>query len=154
MGEPRAWTIEELRGGVGEELGRSDWLEVTQERIDAFAEATGDTQWIHTDPKRAAAESPYGATVAHGFLTLALLSPLSGRAYRLAEDIRLRVNYGVNRVRFPAPVIVGTRVRATFRLTAFEEAEWGVGLTVEAVVESEGGEKPCLVAEWLVRAYL
>ena len=154
MAEARVWTVDELRSSVGQELGRSSWREVTQERIDAFSEATGDPQWIHTDPERAAAESPFGATVAHGFLTLSLLSPLAREAYEIAGDVRLRVNYGLNRVRFPAPVLAGAEIRATLRLAGFEEAEWGVQLTVEATVESKDGSKPCLVAEWIVRAYL
>lgn len=153
MSAPRSWSVDELRSAVGQELGRSDWLEVTQERIDAFSDATGDPQWIHTDPVRAAAESPYGATVAHGFLTLSLLSPLARQAYEIAGGFRLRVNYGLNRVRFPAPVVAGSEVRATCRLAAFDEADWGVQLTVEAVVESKGASKPCLAAEWIVRAY-
>ena len=153
MAEPRSWTVEELRSAVGQELGRSDWFEVTQERIAAFAEATGDRQWIHLDAARAAAESPFGAPIAHGFLTLSLLSPLSRAAFEVAGDFRLRVNYGANRVRFPAPVVAGSEIRATFRLTAFDEADWGVQVTVEALVESRGASKPCLAAEWIMRAY-
>ncbi len=153
MPEPRTWTIEELRAAVGEELGQSGWYEISQERIDAFSDATGDPQWIHSDPVRAAAESPFGATVAHGFLTLSLLSPLGREAYEIAGDFKLRVNYGLNRVRFPAPVKAGSRVRATFRLAAFEEADWGVQVTVAATVETEGVAKPCLAAEWIIRAY-
>ncbi len=153
MSEPRNWTLDELRSAVGEELGRSDWLEVTQQRIDAFAETTGDPQWIHTDPARAAAESPFGATVAHGFLTLSLLSPLAREAYRIAGDFSMRVNYGLNRVRFPAPLVAGSRVQATFRLAELREDDWGLQLTIAATVAAEGAAKPCLAAEWIVRAY-
>jgi len=132
---------------AGRELGPTSWLEVTQERIDAFASATGDPQWIHTDPARAA-EGPFGTTIAHGFLTLSLCVPM---LYELLPPSgRLVVNYGVNRVRFPAPVPAGSRVRGRFRVLSVEEAPRGERATIEAVVECEGLDKPACVAELVV----
>lgn len=126
-------------------LGVSDWVTVDQAMIARFAEATGDFQWIHVDPARAA-ESPFGATIAHGFLTLSLLARLSQETYRV-ERLAARLNYGCNSVRFPAPVPVGSRLRARFRLVGVEDAPLGARLTTEAVVEREGGDKPVCVAE-------
>ena len=141
--------IPELRGRVGALLGTSDWLAVEQERIAAFAEATEDRQWIHLDVERAARESPYGTTVAHGYLTLSLLPYLASRSFRV-EGVRTRINYGLNRVRFTAPVPAGRRVRGAFRLVAVEHQSGGrVLVTVEATVEIEGGERPACVAEML-----
>ena len=133
----------------GLELGPSAWLEITQERIDAFAAATDDPQWIHVDPERAAA-GPFGTTIAHGYLTLALLVPLS---YELlaVEDAGLTVNYGLNRVRFPAPLPSGSRVRARFRIEGVEEVAGGTQVTMAATVEREGAEKPVCVAELVFR---
>ena len=129
---------------TGKELGPTEWFEVTQERIDRFAEATDDPQWIHTDPVRAAA-GPFGTTIAHGYLTLSLLPALLGEV--LETGACLAVNYGLNRVRFPAPVPVGSRVRARFEVLAADELADGVQLTVVATVEREGGERPVCVAE-------
>ncbi|HWQ22858.1 MAG TPA: MaoC family dehydratase [Gaiellaceae bacterium] len=132
---------------AGRELGPTSWLEVTQERIDAFASATGDPQWIHTDPARAA-EGPFGTTIAHGFLTLSLCVPM---LYELLPPSgRLVVNYGVNRVRFPAPVPAGSRVRGRFRVLSVEEAPLGERATIEAVVECDREAKPVCVAELVV----
>ena len=139
-----------LREHVGREVAVSDWLEVTQERINLFAEATEDRQWIHTDPERASRESPFGQTIAHGFLTLSLLSEL-GRMAMSVGGVRMGINYGLNRVRFVAPVPAGSRIRGRFKLAALEETKGGVQATWEVTVEREGGNKPSCVAEWLVR---
>ena len=144
--------LEELHALVGQEVSVSEWLEVAQERVGLFAEATGDDQWIHVDVERARRESPFGGPVAHGFLTLALLSKFAAESFRL-EGFRMGVNYGLNRVRFPAPVPVGARIRARFTLAEAREIEGGVQMTWTAAVEVEGGSKPCLAAEWLTRAY-
>lgn len=136
---------------VGQEVGVSEWLEVTQERIDRFAAATGDQQWIHTDPERARAESPFGVTIAHGFLSLSLLSTLAHQAVDLRGDFAHRLNYGLNRVRFTAPVKTGSRIRGRFTLQSVTDVEGGFQITYSATVEIEGSPKPALVAEWLVR---
>ena len=145
-------SVRELAGSVGEEVAESGWLEVSQERIDQFAEATDDRQWIHTDPERAARESPFKQTIAHGFLTLSLLSELMKRAVSVG-GVRMGINYGLNRVRFVAPVPAGARIRGRFKLAAVEEIRGGAQATWEVTVEREGGDKPCCVAEWLVRYY-
>ncbi len=137
---------------LGQELAVSDWVDVTQERIDQFADATDDRQWIHVDPARAAAESPFGATIAHGFLTLSLLGALLRRAIEV-RGIRLAVNYGLNRVRFVAPLPAGSRIRGRFTPVAAHEAGGGIQVTWSVTVEREHGDKPCCVAEWLVRYY-
>lgn len=134
---------------VGLELGPTSWIEVTQERIDAFAAATDDPQWIHTDPERAAA-GPYGTTIAHGFLTLSLCVPMLYEV--LPSSGEMVVNYGVNKVRFPAPVPAGSRVRGRFRVLGVDEAATGVRATIEAIVECVGAEKPVCVAELVVLA--
>jgi acyl dehydratase len=142
-------TIDELRPGL--ELGPSSWLEITQDRIDGFADATDDHQWIHVDPERAA-EGPFGTTIAHGYLTLSLLVPFS---YELlaVEGVKMGINYGLNRVRFPAPVPVGSRLRARFRLEDVSEVDGGVQVTANATVEREGQEKPVCAAELVFRFY-
>jgi acyl dehydratase len=145
-------TLHELQGRVGEELGVSDWITVDQAQIDAFANATGDHQWIHIDPVRAAA-GPFGATVAHGFLTLSLL-PLMGASAFTVQDTRMGVNYGLNRVRFPAPVPVGSRLRGRFKLLRYEPLEGGAQLTTEVTMEREGSTKPVCVAESVARRYV
>ncbi len=129
----------------------SPWVEVTQERIDTFAKAIDDFQWIHVDPSRAR-ESPFGGTIAHGFLTLSLLSHLSERTFSFS-DRRMGVNYGLNRVRFTAPVPSGSRVRARFTLAKYEPLDGGVQVTWNTVVEIEGAGKPALIAEWTGRHY-
>jgi acyl dehydratase len=144
--------VRSIRDYLGKEIGVSGWFEVTQARIDQFAEATSDRQWIHVDPMRAAVEMPSRTTIAHGFLTLSLLSPLLGDAVRL-QGMRMAVNYGLNRVRFVTPVASGSRVRARFTPTAVEDAKDSVQVTWSATVEREHGEKPCCVAEWIVRYY-
>jgi len=142
--------IEELKTLAGEEIGVSDWFEVTQARINAFADATEDHQWIHIDAERAKTASPFGTTIAHGFLTLSLLPELW---FELAGDggYRLTVNYGVNRVRFPAPVPVGSRVRATFRVEEVVEVDGGKHARIAATIEREGETKPVCVAELVFR---
>lgn len=142
----------ELRDRVGQEIAVSPWLEVTQERIDLFARATDDHQWIHVDRERAA-RGPFGGTIAHGFLTLSLLPVLLDSALAFEEEKRMGVNYGLNKLRFVSPVPSGSRVRARFALAAFEELQGGTQLTWKVTVEREGADKPCLVAEWLVRRY-
>jgi acyl dehydratase len=145
-------SIVELEKRVGEEVGVSPWIEITQERIDTFAKAIDDFQWIHVDRERAR-HSPFGGTIAHGFLTLSLLSHLLERTFTFTER-KMGVNYGLNRVRFTAPVPSGSRVRARFTLQKFERlADGGIQVTWNTLVEREGGDKPVLVAEWLGRHY-
>jgi len=144
--------VARLKDWVGKEVALTDWLTVTQERIDTFAAASGDDQWIHVDRERAARESPYGTTVAHGFLTLSLFSYLLREAVEI-QELRLGINYGLNRVRFTGPVPVGSRVRARFRLAAVDDIERGVQTTWNVSVEREGAEKPVLVAEWITRRH-
>lgn len=146
----QAVDIGALGGRLGEEIAVSDWLEVTQDRIKQFAEATEDRQWIHVDADRAATESPFGTTIAHGFLTLSLVSVLARRAMTFGP-MRLAVNYGVNRVRFIAPVPSGARVRGRFSPAALEEIGDALQVTWHIVIEREGGDKPCCVADWIVR---
>jgi acyl dehydratase len=153
MAEPRVFgSLDELRSAVGEQLGTSDWLEIDQKRIDMFAEATGDHQWIHVDPEKAAA-GPFGTTIAHGYLTLSLLPALVPQLMRV-EGVRMGINYGSNRVRFPSPVPVGSRVRATAKIAEVTEVAGGVQLTTAVTVEREGGEKPVCIAEAVSRFYL
>ena len=128
----------------------SDWVDVSQERIDRFADAIEDRQWIHSDPARALTESPYGTTIAHGFLTLSLVSVMSRQAMRFGS-LRMAVNYGLNRVRFMAPVAAGSRIRGRFVPIELEELNGGVQVTWRVTVEPEHGDKPCCVAEWVVR---
>ena len=144
--------IDDLAQWVGREVATSEWLEITQERIDTFAEAGGDHQWIHVDRERAARESPYGRTVAHGFLTVAVLSKLLGDSLEIAGK-RMGINYGMNRLRFPSPVPSGSRVRARFVLGALDPIDGGVQTTWNVTVERDGEAKPALVAEWLTRHY-
>ncbi|MCT9011367.1 MaoC family dehydratase [Streptomyces sp. NPDC054766] len=153
MAEPRTFaTVDELRGAVGEQLGYTDWVEIEQKRIDLFAEATGDHQWIHVDPEKAAA-GPFGTTIAHGYLTLSLL-PLFGPQLISVEGVKMGVNYGTNKVRFPAPVPVGSRLRATGTITAVDDVPGGVQVSLAFSVEREGGDKPVCVAESVSRYYL
>ncbi|MGY0022860.1 MaoC family dehydratase [Streptomyces sp. cg35] len=153
MAEPRVFkNVDELKAAVGEQLGHSDWVEVGQQRIDQFAEATGDHQWIHVDPERAKA-GPFGTTIAHGYLTLSLL-PLFGPQLIAVEGVKMGVNYGTNKVRFPAPVPVGSRLRATGTITSVDDVAGGVQVSVAFTVEREGGDKPVCVAESVSRYYL
>jgi acyl dehydratase len=153
MAEPRVFKdVDDLKGAVGEQLGYSDWVEIEQGRIDRFAEATGDHQWIHVDPERAK-EGPFKTTIAHGYLTLSLL-PLFGPQLMKVEGMKMGVNYGTNKVRFPAPVPVGSRLRATAKVRDVADVAGGVQVTVAFSVEREGGDKPVCVAESVSRYYL
>ena len=145
--------IEELRSLIGQEVAVSDWLEMTQDRINKFADVTGDHQWIHVDEERAKG-SPFGRTIAHGFLTLSLISHLSSEAVRVEGNFRMGINYGLNKLRFPAPVPSGSRIRAHFVAQNVEDIDGGHQITWGVTIEREGGTKPCLAAEWLVRYYL
>jgi len=142
--------LDELRAAVGQDLGTSSWIEITQDRVDTFAEATGDHQWIHVDVERAKAESPFGGPIAHGYLTLSLTNLFLPEVVEV-RGISSGVNYGVNKVRFPAPVPVGSRVRGHVRLETAEEVTGGVQTTMVITVEIEGAEKPACVVEALSR---
>jgi acyl dehydratase len=146
-------SLTELRELVGQEVGVSDWVVVPQSLIDAFAELSRDRQWIHLDVERAKTESPYGTTIAHGFLTLALLTHLHSQAVQVRAGFHRAINYGLNRVRFPAPVRAGSRIRAHSTLEALEDLPQGIQLTWLVTVECEGESKPALVAEWIGRLY-
>ncbi|MFF5367437.1 MaoC family dehydratase [Streptomyces sp. NPDC013187] len=143
--------LDELKKLAGGDLGTSEWIEVTQERIDTFADATGDHQWIHVDPERAK-DGPFGAPIAHGYLTLSLFIPLFTELLDV-QGVTTKVNYGLNKVRFPAPVKVGSRIRLTARLAEVEEVPGGVQITVEGAIEIEGGTKPAAVLQSLSRFY-
>lgn len=145
-------SLRDLKSRIGEEVVVSDWIEVTQAHIDQFAAATGDHQWIHVDVERAQRESPFGAPIAHGFLTLSLLSRLLVESVRI-KSARMGVNYGLNRVRFVAPVPVDSRIRGRFVVKALDDFEGGAQITWAVTIEREGGDKPCLIAEWLTRRY-
>jgi acyl dehydratase len=145
-------SIAQLADYVGREVGTSDWVEVSQERINQFAEATEDRQWIHLDVERAARESPFKETIAHGFLSLSLLSVINKSAMTV-NGVRMGINYGLNRVRFVSPVPAGSRIRGRFTLGTLEEIKGGAQATWNVTVERDGGDKPCCVAEWLVRYY-
>jgi acyl dehydratase len=144
--------VASLADRVGQELVVSDWIEIGQARLDRFADATGDRQWIHVDIARAAEESPFGTTIAHGFLTLSLMPALIGQAMTFS-NVRVAINYGLHRVRFVSPAPAGTRVRGRFTLAAIRETGDGVQVTWSVTVEREHGDKPCCVAEWIVRYY-
>jgi acyl dehydratase len=144
--------LTDLEALVGSPLGSSDWLQIDQARIDQFAAVTGDDQWIHVDPVRAAA-GPFGATVAHGHLTLSLVPVMVRTAFKIG-DVRMTVNYGLNRVRFPAPVPVGSRLRGHFKLLSFEAIPGGAQVVVEVTSEREGHAKPVCVAESVARHFL
>lgn len=139
---------------VGREIGTTEWFPVTQERIQQFAETTEDRQWIHLDRDRAQRESPYGTTIAHGFLTLALLSHFLRQAIQIESGVRMSVNYGLNRVRFPSAVPAGSSIRAHFTLQALKDISGGMEATFSVVIERENSEKPCCVGEWVLRYYV
>ena len=145
-------TLAELPSLKGQVLGTTEWLEVTQERVNTFADATDDHQWIHVDPERAAAESPFGGPIGHGFLTLSLFVPMWSQILTVT-DATMGVNYGLNKVRFPAPVPVGSRIRLTATLLDVEEVKGGLQLVVSGVIEREGSDKPVCVLESLTRIY-
>ncbi|MEV6944830.1 MaoC family dehydratase [Streptomyces sp. NPDC051172] len=143
--------IDELKKLAGSDLGTSEWIEVTQERINTFADATGDHQWIHVDPERAA-EGPFGAPIAHGYLTLSLFILLFTELLDV-QGVTTKVNYGLNKVRFPSPVKVGSRIRLVGKLAEVEEVPGGVQITVDGTIEIEGGTKPAAVLQSLSRFY-
>jgi|SRR5580704_5230456 acyl dehydratase len=143
-----------LAAFVGKEIGVTGWLHITQERINQFAEATEDRQWIHTDRERASTESPYGSTIAHGFLTLSLISHFIKELLQIEGGIRLAVNYGLNRVRFPDAVRAESRIRARVVLLTLKELPGALEATFSVTIENETSDKPSCVAEWIVRYYL
>ncbi|HEV2062259.1 MAG TPA: MaoC family dehydratase [Solirubrobacteraceae bacterium] len=143
--------IDELKTKIGDELGVSEWHDVTQDKIDAFAEVTGDDQWIHIDPERAK-ETPFGGTIAHGYYTLSLAPRFSYDLFRL-EGVAFGLNYGLNKVRFPAPMPVGDRVRMRMELQSVDDIPGGAQITMKLTFEREGGDKPVCVAESLSRVY-
>lgn len=142
-------TLSELKESIGQESGVSEWVAITQEMIDRFAELTGDHQWIHVDVARAGTDSPFGTTIAHGFLTLSLISNMTHQAVEIHGRFKMAINYGLNRVRFVSPVPAGSRVRGHFTPQQVSETE----VIWQVTVEREGGEKPALVAEWVARFY-
>ncbi|MGE3288294.1 MAG: MaoC family dehydratase [Pseudonocardia sp.] len=144
--------VDELRAAKGQQIGASDWLTITQERIDQFADATDDHQWIHVDAERAK-DGPFGSTIAHGFLSLSLLVPMVWSAYTV-EGVKMGVNYGLNKVRFTSPVKVGSRVRGNVELVDVSDVQGGVQVTTKVTVEIEGSERPALIAEWITRQYV
>jgi len=145
--------LDALKDFVGREIGVTDWFEITQDRIRQFAEVTEDRQWIHLDPDRAQRESSYGTTIAHGFLTLSLLSHLSKQALQIRSGVSMIVNYGLNRVRFPAPVPAGSNIRACFALQSLKDVSNAREAVLSVVVEVQNQPKPCCVAEWVIRYY-
>lgn len=145
-------SVEELKEAIGSHLGYSEWMHITQERVNRFADATDDHQFIHVDPE-AAAQTPYGGTIAHGYLTLSLVVPLVSQIYRV-EGVRMGVNYGTNKVRFPAPVPVGSKIRAGAELTSVGDVPGGVQVELTVTIETEGGTKPVCVAETVSRLYV
>ena len=145
-------TLADMRALVGQEVAVTDWLTITQQRVNQFADATSDHQWIHLDAERCARQSPFGATIAHGFLTLSLVSHLFESAIRMV-DATMVVNYGLNKVRFPAPVLVGSRVRARLTLHKIDDLDSGAQMEWHVLIEREGQDKPACVAELLLRRY-
>ena len=145
-------SVEALKDAVGQHLGYSEWMEITQDRVNQFADATDDHQFIHVDPE-AAAQTPFGGTIAHGYLTLSLVVPLVSQIYRV-EGVRMGVNYGTNKVRFPAPVPVGSTIRAGAELRSVTEVAGGVQVELTVTVETEAGGKPVCVAETVSRLYV
>lgn len=145
----RIVTFDELKQNLGQEIGSSDWVQITQDMIDRFAELTNDHQWIHVNPARASAESPFGSTIAHGFLTLSMITSLSHQAFKVQNNLKMTINYGLNRVRFVSPVRSGSHIRGRFvpKEVGDNQVIWLV------TVEIEGSEKPALVAEWIGRFY-
>lgn len=146
-------SLSALKELIGQDVASSDWVTVTQERVQMFADATGDHQWIHLDVERSKRESPYGGTIAHGFLTLSLLPMMMASAVSM-PNVRMGVNYGLNRVRFPAPVPVGSRVRGHLKLLSVEDIEGGAQVIWQVTVEREGGDKPVCIAESITRRYV
>lgn len=146
-------SLEELHYLIGQEVSISEWVEITQDRINLFADVSGDYQWIHIDNERAQKESPYKKTIAHGFLTLSLLSYLESQAVKIKLPFKMRINYGLNKVRFPSAVPTGSMIRARIKLLSVEEISKGLQLIYIVTIERQDGSKPCCVAEWLLRYY-
>lgn len=146
-------TPQSLRNSVGCEIAVTEWFPVTQNRIQQFADVTEDRQWIHVDRERAQRDSPYGTTIAHGFLTLSLLSRFMKEAIEIRSGVGMSVNYGFNRVRFPSPVRADSKIRARFTLRSLKDVPDALEAIFDASVETEGSDKPCCVAEWVVRYY-
>jgi acyl dehydratase len=146
-------SLRSLKDYTGREIATTGWMAVTQERILQFAEATEDRQWIHVDPERAQRESPFGAAIAHGFLTLSLMSHFMSEAIQMPSEVRQTINCGLNRVRFPAPVRAGQKIRARIRLQSCRELRDSVEAVYDIAIETEKAEKPCCVAEWILRYY-
>ncbi|HTN64727.1 MAG TPA: MaoC family dehydratase [Burkholderiaceae bacterium] len=145
-------SLAELKALTGQEVAVSHWIEITQERVNLFADATGDHQWIHVDVERSKRESPFGATIAHGFLTLSLLPMMMSNSIAM-RDVKMAVNYGLNKVRFPAPVTIPSRVRGRIKLLSVEDIAGGAQMLWEVTMEREGGDKPVCVAESISRRY-
>ena len=143
-----------LRDLIGREISATEWFPITQGRIQQFSEVTEDRQWIHVDPEHAALESPYGTTIAHGFLTLSLLSRFMTEAIQIRGSVRMSVNYGLNRVRFPSPVRAGSKIRVHFTLKSLKDVPDALEAVFDARVEAQGSDKPCCIAEWVVRYYI
>lgn len=146
-------TPDSLKDWVGREIGVTDWFRVSQDRIQSFADVTEDHQWIHLDRERGERESPHRTTIAHGFLTLSLLSRFLQAAIQIRRQLRMSINYGLNRVRFPSPVRGDSRIRASFKVQSAKELSDALEVVFHVTVESEGNEKPCCVAEWIIRYY-
>jgi acyl dehydratase len=147
-------TPHSLRDLVGRQLALTEWFPIAQERIEQFAEVTDDRQWIHVDRERAERESPYGTTIAHGFFTLSLLSRFMKEAIQIRGGVRMSVNYGLNRVRFPSAVRADSKIRVRFTLQSLEDVPDALEAVFDARVEVQGSDKPCCVAEWVVRYYI
>jgi acyl dehydratase len=145
--------LDALKEFAGREVDVTEWFSITQERIGRFAEATEDRQWIHVDAERASKESPYGTTIAHGFLTLSLVSHFLKEAIQIRSGVRMAVNYGLNRVRFPFPVRAGSKIRARIGLLDLKQQPDALEATLSVAMEIENSDKPCCVAEWVVRYY-
>ena len=146
-------TPQSLKDWVGRDIAATEWCAITQDQIQQFAEVTDDCQWIHVDPERAQTESPYGSTIAHGFLTLSLLSQFLRQSLLVQSGVRMSVNYGLNRVRFPFPVRAGSKIRAHFTLRALKELPDALEAVFDVRIENQDSDKPCCVAEWVIRYY-
>ena len=146
-------SLQQLNAHVGKEIATSSWMQITQQRIQQFANATGDSQWIHVDEERARRESPYGATIAHGFLTLSLMTHFLREAIQLPGEVRQSINYGLNRVRFPVPVRAGEQIRARIELQSYKDLSGSVEAVFNITIETENSMKPCCVAEWILRYF-
>lgn len=146
-------SLDQLKDHVGQEIGVTDWFTMTQERINEFAEVTGDPQWIHVDVERSRRESPFKTTIAHGFLTLSLLPQFMPQVLKFNGSLRMGINYGLNRLRFVSPVRSGSRIRARYVLQSVKDFGGGLEIVYLVTVEGENSTKPCLVAEWVVRYY-